>query len=78
MAIAPTTTTRKLKFMCSIASGAHNSGVYSLNYDIGYSYAISLTNYNELNVLAYGYPYENIAKSLSCSPSIPPTVPMST
>jgi hypothetical protein len=60
LTIAPTTTTRKFKFMCSIASGAHNSGLYSLNYDIDYSYAVSLTNFNELNVIAYGYPYENM------------------
>ena len=57
--IVPTTTTRKFKFMCGMASGAHNSGLYSLNYDIDYSFTTGLNNYNGLNALAYGYPYEN-------------------
>jgi hypothetical protein len=57
--ITPTTTTRKFKFMCWIKSGAHNSGLYSLNYDIDYSFTTGLSNYNGLNALAYGYPYEN-------------------
>ncbi len=43
--------------MCGMASGAHNSGLYSLNYDIDNSFNIGLNNYNGLNVLAYGYPY---------------------
>jgi hypothetical protein len=57
--IAPTTTTRKFKFMCAMGSGAHNFGMYSLNYDIDYSFTVGLNNYNGLNALAYGYPYEN-------------------
>ena len=45
--------------MCWIKTGAHNSGLYSLNYDIDYSFTTGLSNYNGLNALAYGYPYEN-------------------
>jgi hypothetical protein len=58
--ITPTTTTRKFKFMSWIKSGAHNSGIYSLNYDIDYSFCSNLSANNGLNVLAYGYPYENL------------------
>jgi hypothetical protein len=32
--IGTTTTTRKFKFMCWIKSGAHNSGLKFLNYNI--------------------------------------------
>ena len=42
-----------------MGSGAHNFGMYSLNYDIDYSFTVGLNNYNGLNALAYGYPYEN-------------------
>ena len=58
--ITPTTTTRKFKFMYLIKSGAHNSSLYSLNYDIDYSFCSNLSANNGLNVLAYGYPYENL------------------
>jgi hypothetical protein len=58
--ITPTTTTRKFKFMCWIKSGAHNSDLYSLNYDIDYSFCSNLSANNGLNVLAYGFPYENL------------------
>jgi hypothetical protein len=58
--ITPTTTTRKFKFMCWIKSGAHNSGLNSLNYDIDYSFCSNLSANNGLNVLAYGFPYENL------------------
>jgi hypothetical protein len=58
--IAPTTTTRKFKFMCWMRSGAHKSGLNSLNYDIDYSFCSNLTANNGLNVLAYGFPYENL------------------
>ena len=51
--------TRKFKFMCWLSSGAHNSGLYSLNYDIDYSFSSNLNNYNGLNALAYGFPYPN-------------------
>ncbi len=59
LTIAPTTTTRKFKFMCWMKTGAHNAGLYSLNYDIDYSFCTSLSGNNGLNALAYGYPYEN-------------------
>ena len=57
-------TTRKFKFMCALATGAHNSGLYSLNYDIDYSFINytgqgSLSSYNGVNALAYGSPYAN-------------------
>ena len=57
-------TTRKFKFMCALATGAHNSGLYSLNYDIDYSFINftgvgNLSNYNGINALAYGSPYAN-------------------
>jgi hypothetical protein len=53
--------------MCSLASGAHNIGTYSLNYDIDYSDVnypstgpqSSLAQYNGLNVIAYAFPYTN-------------------
>jgi hypothetical protein len=53
--------------MCSLASGAHNIGLYTLNYDIDYSDInypstgpqASLAQYNGLNVLAVGFPYDN-------------------
>ena len=45
--------------MCWLSSGAHNSGLYSLNYDIDYSFSSNLNNYNGLNALAYGFPYPN-------------------
>jgi hypothetical protein len=57
--IGTTTTTRKFKFMCWLSSGAHNSGLYSLNYDIDYSFCQNLSGYNGLNALAYGFPYQN-------------------
>ena len=55
---------RKFKFICALASGAHNIGTYSLNYDIDYSYLNytglgTLPNYNGLIVMALGYPYPN-------------------
>ena len=54
--------------MCSLTSGAHNAGLYSLNYDIDYSYITynpvglqgTLARYNGLNAIAYGFPYPNI------------------
>ena len=54
-------TLRKFKWMSWLSSGAHNSGQYSLNYDIDYAYAQNLTpiSYNGLNVLAYGFPCTN-------------------
>jgi hypothetical protein len=57
--IGTTTTTRKFKFMCWLSSGAHNSGLYSLNYDIDYSFCQNLSGYNGLNALAYGFPSTN-------------------
>ena len=52
--------TRKFKFMASLASGAHNAGNYTLNYDIDYSsinYSSGpFTAYNGLNVAAVGTP----------------------
>ena len=45
--------------MCWLSSGAHNSGLYSLNYDIDYSLCQNLSNFNGLNALAYGFPYNN-------------------
>ena len=43
-----------------LSSGAH-SGLYSLNYDIDYSFCQleNLSNYNGLNAFAYGWPYQN-------------------
>ena len=51
-------TLRKFKWMSWLSSGAHNSGQYSLNYDIDYAYAQSIVppSLNGFNVLAYGYP----------------------
>ena len=42
-----------------LSSGAH-SGLYSLNYDIDYSFCQleNLSNYNGLNAFAYGWPYQ--------------------
>jgi hypothetical protein len=64
--ITPTAfaTTRKFKFMCALATGAHKAGLYSLNYDIDYSFINytglgNLSNYNGVNALAYGSPYAN-------------------
>jgi hypothetical protein len=59
---------RKFKFMCSLASGAHNMGLYTLNYDIDYSDInypstgpqASLAQYNGINCLAVGFPYNNL------------------
>jgi hypothetical protein len=53
--------------MCSLASGAHNIGLYTLNYDIDYSDInnpatgpqASLAQYNLLNCIAVGFPYNN-------------------
>ena len=50
--------------MCNLATGAHNSGMFSLNYDIDYSFLNYtglgiLTSFNGLNALAYGYLYNN-------------------
>ena len=59
ISIGTTTQTRKFKFMCWLSSGAHNSGLYSLNYDIDYSFCQNLSNFNGLNALAYGFPYNN-------------------
>ena len=46
--------------MASLASGAHNAGNYTLNYDIDYSFlnysSGSWTVYNGLNVAAVGTP----------------------
>ena len=61
------TQTRKFKFMCFLTSGAHNAGLYSLNYDIDYSNINynpigpqgNLARYNGLNAIAYGFPYPN-------------------
>ena len=51
---------RKFKWMSWLASGAHNTGQYSLNYDIDYAYAQNISpTYNGLNALAYGYPCNN-------------------
>ena len=51
-------TLRKFKWMSWLSSGAHNSGQYSLNYDIDYAYAQNLSpiSLNGFNVLAYGFP----------------------
>jgi len=59
LSFPPTTTIRKFKFMCWLASGTHNAGLYSLNYDIDYAFTSNFSNFNGLNALAYGYPYEN-------------------
>ena len=64
----PFISVRKFKFMCTLASGAHNLGVYSLNYDIDYSDVNypstgpqqSLAQYNGINCLAVGFPYDNL------------------
>ncbi len=53
--------------MCSLASGAHNLGLSTLNYDIDYSDInspstspqASLAQYNGLNCLAVGFPYDS-------------------
>jgi len=53
---------RKFKFMSWLTSGAHNSGKYSLNYDVDYANAQNLNpiTYNGLNVIAYGFPHDNL------------------
>ena len=61
---AGSTTTRRFKFMSCLATGAHNAGLYSLNYDIDYSFLSytglgNLPSYNGLNAVALGYPYPN-------------------
>ena len=64
----PYTQTRKFKFMCSLSSGAHLAGMYSLNYDIDYSEINynpvglqgNLAQYNGINAIAFGFPYPNI------------------
>jgi hypothetical protein len=52
---------RKFRFMSWLTSGAHNTGKYSLCYDIDYANAINLNpiSSNGLNVIAYGFPHEN-------------------
>ena len=50
--------------MSWLATGAHNSGFNSLNYCVDYSLVNytgvgSLSVYNSLNAIAYGYPYNN-------------------
>ncbi len=52
---------RKFKFMSWLTSGAHNSGKYSLCYDIDYANAQNLNPFssNGLIVIAYGFPHEN-------------------
>jgi hypothetical protein len=65
---SPYTQTRKFKFMCSLSSGAHLAGMYSLNYDIDYSEINynpvglqgNLAQYNGINAIAFGFPYPNI------------------
>ncbi len=66
---------RKFKFMCSLASGAHNAGSY---YDIDYSDIsypstgpqASLAQYNGINVIACGFPYTNTKLNQSTSNSL--------
>ena len=45
--IGTTTQTRKFKFMCWLSSGAHNSGLYSLNYDIDYSFNFIMSKFKQ-------------------------------
>jgi hypothetical protein len=40
--------------MSWLASGAHNSGVFSFNFDIS-----TPDIYNGLIIIAYGFPYNN-------------------
>jgi hypothetical protein len=64
----PFISVRKFKFMSSLASGAHNLGLYPLNNDLDYSdinYPSTgpqapLAQYNGLNCLAVGFPYDNL------------------
>ena len=58
------TTLRKFKFMCALATGAHNAGLFSLNIDIDCSYINytglgGLSVFNGVNALAYGSPSAN-------------------
>jgi hypothetical protein len=54
--------------MCILSSGAHNARLYSLNYDIDYSFINynpvglqgNLAQYNGINAIAFGFPYQNI------------------
>jgi hypothetical protein len=63
----PFTSIRKFVFICSLASGAHNAGSYTLYYDIDYNDInypstgpqASLAQYNGINVIACGFPYIN-------------------
>jgi hypothetical protein len=54
-------TLKKFKFMSLLTSGTHNSGSYSLNYDIDFSFAQIFIppTFNGLNALAYGFPTKN-------------------
>ena len=53
---------RKFKWMSWLTSGAHKSGQYNLNYEIDYANALNVVpiSYNGLNVVAYGFPTDNI------------------
>ncbi len=58
---------REIRFMCSLASGGHYAGSYTLNYDIDYSEInfpstgpkASIAQYNGLYVIACGFSYPN-------------------
>jgi hypothetical protein len=53
---------RKFKWMSWLTSGGHTIGQYSLNYEIDYANAQNIVPqfYNGLNVVAYGFPTNNI------------------
>ena len=63
--------------MCSLASGAHNLGLYTLNYDIDYSDInypstgpqASLAQYNGINCFAVGFPYDNLKRLAAPAPA---------
>jgi hypothetical protein len=44
--------------MCSLASGAHNMGFYIIYPSTGLQ--ASIAQYNGLNCLAVGFPYNNL------------------
>ena len=60
----PFTQTRTFQFISWLAIGSHNSGLDSLTYCVDYSLVnytglCSLSTYNGVNAMPYGYPYNN-------------------
>jgi hypothetical protein len=64
---APYISQRKFKITCSLTSGALDAGSFNLNYDVDYNLLNypstgpqgSLSQFNGVNVNAFGFPYSN-------------------